>query len=141
MRARDKHLQALLVKHASRARGGFVGKGCKFGWVGWCRENGAGTQCRPVFGEGKASKAGGLSQRSVVAELLARVARSIAKGYKKNLSMSCESARLWLGQFRRRGKSGEKKKSFMPGVIEALSFWGFVFFGCRRNGRSLSNGR
>ena len=53
-----------------------------------------------------------------------------------------KSARLWLGQFRRRGKSGEKKKSFMPGVIEALSFWGFVFLGCRsRNGRSLSNGR
>lgn len=95
----------------------------------------------PFSVKGKQAKRGGLSQRSVVAELLARVARSIAFGYNKNLSMSCESARLWLGQFRRRGRTGEKKKSFMPGAIEALSFGGFVFLGCRRNGRSLSNGR
>ena len=65
------------------------------GWDG-AGENGAGTQCRPVFGEGKASKAGGLSQRSVVAELRARVARSIALGYKKNLSMSYENT--WVGR-------------------------------------------
>lgn len=85
----------------------------------------------PFSVKGKQAKRGGLSQRSVVAELLSRVARSIAFGYKKNLSMSCESARLWLGQFRRRGKSGEKKNRLCLGQSRHyrfgdLCFWGVV---------------